>query len=164
MVIINVMANDTLNGPFTGGGIITGPTRGTVTGTLPGNFTYKPQNGFCGGVDSFTYYIANAVGMDTATVYVTVVCRTLVIYSGFSPNGDNINDTFMIDGIDDYPNNELTVFNRWGNQVFYRRGYTTDGGWDGRWEGNDLPDGTYLLQVEGESGIPYRQLLYKCCR
>lgn len=161
MVIINVMANDTLNGPFTGGGIITGPTRGTVTGTLPGNFTYKPQNGFCGGVDSFTYYIANAVGMDTATVYVTVVCRTLVIYSGFSPNGDNINDTFMIDGIDDYPNNELTVFNRWGNQVFYRRGYTTDGGWDGRWEGNDLPDGTYfyiLRDGEGETYSGYVQI------
>ncbi|MEZ5029812.1 MAG: gliding motility-associated C-terminal domain-containing protein [Saprospiraceae bacterium] len=161
MVIINVMANDTLNGPFTGGGIITGPTRGTVTGTLPGNFTYKPQNGFCGGVDSFTYYIANAVGMDTATVYVTVVCRTLVIYSGFSPNGDDINDTFMIDGIDDYPNNELTVFNRWGNQVFYRRGYTTDGGWDGRWEGNDLPDGTYfyiLRDGEGETYSGYVQI------
>ncbi|MCB0642269.1 MAG: T9SS type A sorting domain-containing protein, partial [Phaeodactylibacter sp.] len=35
---------------------------------------------------------------------------------------------------------------------------------DGQLYMGDLPDGTYLLQVEGESGIPYRQLLYKCCR
>ncbi|PZD78088.1 gliding motility-associated C-terminal domain-containing protein [Mesonia sp. K7] len=52
-----------------------------------------------------------------------------VIYNEFSPNGDGINDTFIIEGIENYPNNKLEVYNRWGNMVYEKRGY--DNSWDG---------------------------------
>ncbi|MFA8435109.1 MAG: gliding motility-associated C-terminal domain-containing protein [Marinifilaceae bacterium] len=41
----------------------------------------------------------------------------LKIPSGFSPNGDGINDQFVILGLENYPNNKLVVFNRWGDVV-----------------------------------------------
>ena len=42
---------------------------------------------------------------------------------GFSPNGDGINDFWFIKGIEAYPDNEVKVFNRWGNLVFQTRNY-----------------------------------------
>jgi gliding motility-associated-like protein len=152
---INVLANDTINGILVNGGIINGPVNGTITGTLPGLLTYTPNVGFCGAMDSFTYFIENEFGRDTATVYIDVICRDLTIYTGFSPNGDGVNDVFIIDGIDDYPNNEVLVFNRWGNQVFSMKSYSNDQAWDGRWDGNDLPDGTYFYIIDDGEGNTY---------
>ncbi|MEM9822867.1 MAG: gliding motility-associated C-terminal domain-containing protein, partial [Bacteroidota bacterium] len=79
----------------------------------------------------------------------------LTIFSGFSPNGDGVNDFFQIRGIERFPNNSVLVFNRWGNEVFRSRGYTNDQGWDGRWEGKDLPDGTYFYVIEDGEGNQY---------
>ncbi|MCO6484665.1 MAG: gliding motility-associated C-terminal domain-containing protein [Saprospiraceae bacterium] len=158
---INVLLNDTLNGVLTGSGVLVPPANGTITVIAPGIYRYLPLTGFCGAIDSFTYYIANASGADTAVVYVEVVCRKIVVYTGFSPNGDLVNDKFHIDGIDDYPNNEVTIFNRWGNQVFRMKGYSNDKGWDGRWQGNDVPDGTYFYVItsgEGETYTGYVQI------
>jgi len=57
----------------------------------------------------------------------------------FSPNGDNKNDKWVIKNIDLYPENELFVFNRWGNEVFSVKGYNND------WDGSNLTEGTYLF-------------------
>ncbi|MEP6262338.1 MAG: gliding motility-associated C-terminal domain-containing protein [Gillisia sp.] len=52
------------------------------------------------------------------------------IPEGFSPNGDNINDRFVIPDIaEDYPNYTIEIFNRWGNVVFKGNARTPD--WDG---------------------------------
>ena len=54
-----------------------------------------------------------------------------------------MNDSFEVTGIDAYPGNELTVFNRYGQQVFHATGYAN--GWDGKDEnGKELADGTYF--------------------
>nr|WP_242528042.1 gliding motility-associated C-terminal domain-containing protein [Muricauda sp. CAU 1633] len=45
------------------------------------------------------------------------------IFNGISPNGDGVNDYFQIDGIENYPDNTLKVFNRWGVLVFEVDGY-----------------------------------------
>ena len=79
-------------------------------------------------------------------------CAELVVNTGFSPNGDNVNDLFTIDGIDSFPNNNVCVFNRWGNRVFIMDGYTNANGWDGTWEGNHLPDGTYFYVIRDGEG------------
>ncbi len=80
------------------------------------------------------------------------------IPSGFSPNGDDVNDTFIIPGYSgtdpanlaiDYPNNSLKIFNRWGNEVFNLQPY--DNSWGGQTNvkgvfGSEeyLPTGTYF--------------------
>ncbi len=54
----------------------------------------------------------------------------LVVPSGFSPNGDGQNDGFYIKGLEGYPDNELTIFNRWGETIFTATNYKND--WTGK--------------------------------
>ena len=45
------------------------------------------------------------------------------IFNGVTPNGDGFNDYFQIDGIDQFPNNNVQIFNRWGILIFEANGY-----------------------------------------
>jgi gliding motility-associated-like protein len=64
--------------------------------------------------------------------------------TGFSPNGDGFNDDFFVHGLDIYPDNNIVVFNRWGNQVYTKDGYYRD--WTGlSSNGEELPDATYFV-------------------
>ncbi|MES2703897.1 MAG: gliding motility-associated C-terminal domain-containing protein [Bacteroidota bacterium] len=70
--------------------------------------------------------------------------------TAISPNGDGYNDFFVIHGIDNYPQNKLEIFNRWGNEVYSVNQYQNT--WDGRnKKGESLPDGTYyvILRING---------------
>ncbi len=74
------------------------------------------------------------------------------IPEGFSPNGDGINDFFVIRGIDKFKDNNFTIFNRWGEKVFVAKPYQNT--WDGscsmglRMGGNSLPTGTYFYTID----------------
>jgi gliding motility-associated-like protein len=90
----------------------------------------------------------------------------LNIPNAFSPDGDGINDTWEIQGLDPNDNYVLTVFNRWQNVVFKTSQYQND--WSGTSEGNGLissnsklPDGTYFYLIEwGDSKPPTRGYVY----
>ena len=152
-VIINVAGNDTINGDLVEIGIIELPENGTTFVNPDNSVTYAPDNDFCAiERDSFTYFISNGVGRDTATVSIQVLCEDITVYNGFSPNGDGVNDRFTILGIETFPDNEVTIFNRWGNEVFNRKGYTNVEGWDGTWMGNLVPDGTYFYVIDKGDG------------
>lgn len=56
------------------------------------------------------------------------VCETYFT-NGFSPNGDGVNDTFIIPGIMSLPNHRLSIYNRWGSLVFETDNYKNN--WDG---------------------------------
>jgi gliding motility-associated-like protein len=64
----------------------------------------------------------------------------------FTPNGDGINDMWYIQDIVNYPENEVFVFNIYGQQVFAKQGYMND--WAGTYNGNALPDGTYYYVLK----------------
>lgn len=68
----------------------------------------------------------------------------LVPAQAFTPNGDGNNDTWVIPGINNYPNNTVKVFNRWGHEVYSASGYTSD--WEGFYRQNreKLPAGSYM--------------------
>lgn len=77
-------------------------------------------------------------GVPTSEVEVDVT-----IYNGFSPNNDNINDSFTIKNIDNYPDNTVKIFNRWGQEIYNKNEYIND--WKGiNNSGEPLPDGTYF--------------------
>lgn len=78
--------------------------------------------------------------------------QTLIFAEFFSPNGDGHNDTFVIKNIEEFPINQLHVFNRWGEKVYEAEPYMND--WDGTVNtqnqvlGNTVPDGTYFYRFE----------------
>ncbi len=56
----------------------------------------------------------------------------------FTPNNDGQNDHFTIKNIELFPENELVILNRWGNEVYTRFSY------DNTWNGSNLSEGTYF--------------------
>ncbi|MGB1270378.1 MAG: gliding motility-associated C-terminal domain-containing protein, partial [Flavobacteriaceae bacterium] len=85
------------------------------------------------------------------------------ISEALSPNGDGINDTWMIYNIENHPNSIVRVFNRWGSQVFYSRNYQNN--WDGSYKNNteNLPEGAsyyYQIDLDGNGIIDREGWLY----
>ena len=152
-VTISVLANDTLNGAVTPT-VVTYPTNGTAVENINGTVEYRPYIGFVG-TDSFVYEICNGTGCSSATVIVKIT-EDIIVYNGVSVNGNDKNNHFHIDGIENYPNNKVRIYNRWGVEVFSVEGYDNvikvfKGISDGRVtiEASErLPQGTYYYIIE----------------
>ena len=74
-------------------------------------------------------------------------------------NGDGINDTWVIYNIENFPNNEIRVYNRWGKEVFAARNYKND--WDGTFRSLNatLPESSsylYQIDLEGDGTIDHQ--------
>lgn len=120
-------------------------------GTPPYNYlwsdgaTTDPRTALPAG--TYTVAITDANG---CTLELTIVLEQpddLAMPTGFTPNGDGQNDAFVVHGLDGYPNNQITIFNRWGNVVYDRLNYANDwGGENG--QGQDLPNGTYFVVLK----------------
>jgi gliding motility-associated-like protein len=91
---------------------------------------------------------------------------TVDVPNAFTPDGDGINDALVITGIEQYPENTLVIFNRWGNIVFEVENYKND--WTGTTNvatilgGEDLPTGTYyyLFDLKKEGTEPLKGFIY----
>ena len=78
-----------------------------------------------------------------------------------TPNGDGINDTWLIINIENYPNSMVRVFNRWGDEVFSKRNYLSD--WDGTNKGKDLPEAAsyyYQIDLDGNGSVDHDGWIY----
>ena len=117
-----------------------------------GVMTYVKPHCFAGTIE-FDYAICS-VGCpdicDTTSVKIIVEiddsedCNDVA--NGITPNGDGVNDALIFDILlnnpNEYPNNEIIIFNRWGDVVYRASPYQND--WKGTNEsGQDLPQGTY---------------------
>lgn len=148
--------------PTTFGGV--GPNEGTVAFDGECNIIYTPFATDCDIVDEFNYVICNVDGCDTALYTVFISCETTTVggplefANGFSPNGDEVNQFFTIKGAEDFPNNILRIYNRWGNEVYRKEGYTND--WDGLWKGTSLQNGTYFYLFNDGAGNTYSGYVY----
>ncbi len=72
--------------------------------------------------------------------------ESIRIATAMTPNGDNSNDMFMIRGLENYPNNRLYIFNRWGNKVYEASNYQNN--WYGNYQNKPLPVATYYYILE----------------
>lgn len=77
---------------------------------------------------------------------VYTISNSVAVPNSFTPNGDGFNDFFVIQGLDAFPNTKLTLFNRWGNEIYSVNAYNND------WNGGDQPDGTYFYIIELTNG------------
>ncbi|MEM9050524.1 MAG: choice-of-anchor L domain-containing protein [Bacteroidota bacterium] len=163
---------DPINGynvtPFGGqNGLILDPiANGDINGgTLPYSLFYVGPDGYTsqefGSIDSLfagQYFltVTDANGCQATDSIELIQPETLNLPNGISPNGDGFNDGLEIRGIDEFPQNKLVVFNRWGNVVYEENNYSNGTQWTGQNEsGEELPEGTYFVVVEvnGEDNL-----------
>jgi gliding motility-associated-like protein len=87
---------------------------------------------------------------DSDSLFVKMLLPVKVPNS-FTPNGDGINDTWVIPNLKDYPTMRIQVMNRYGQNVFRTYGYGK--AWDGTLNGKPLPAGTYFYIIELNNGL-----------
>lgn len=149
-----VMSNDVYSNAAIS--IVSGPSNGTAVVNADGSITYTPAADFSG-TDVIMYQICDSIcvnACDTVTLLINVMDdKVLDIPQGFSPNGDGINDLFVIDGLSGYPDNELIIVNRWGDVVYKASPYKND--WNGqsgkhplKLGGDIVLDGTYFYSFK----------------
>jgi gliding motility-associated-like protein len=120
---------------------ITDPTNAAVTISPLGDIKYF--------VTGTTFN--GCIEMDSVQL---LIRRPIEIFSGFSPNNDGINDTWVITNAEQYGSLiRIKVFNRWGEPVFESKGYNND--WNGTRNGKPLPVATYYYIIEIEGTKPY---------
>lgn len=98
--------------------------------------------------DSITYRIigANNACADTTTLHLAIEpCTEPVINNLFTPNGDGLNDFWVIGNAHLIDGCEVAVFDRWGKGIFKITNYSGD--WDGTSNGKALPEGTYYYVI-----------------
>jgi gliding motility-associated-like protein len=117
------------------------------TGDTTSNIAYLPSG-------MYSLIVQDNNGCVVTAMYRLLEPGILEMPSGFSPNGDLSNEFFVVHGLDAYPENNLTIYNRWGNIVYEKGNYKND--WNGENNnGEELPDATYfaLLTVYGKEKI-----------
>ena len=84
--------------------------------------------------------VVNEFGcLDTVCELIDVFPAEIKVPNIISSNDDGVNDFLEFEFLQFYPNNELTIWNRWGNVVYKKSGYQND------WNGNDVSEGTYFF-------------------
>lgn len=163
-VDISAVANDILTGvpnwTFT---VIPPVSVGEVDLISPGNLTYTASPAFSGEIDLY-YELCNDVCpnlCDTAFIRIAVErdIDLTEVPNAITPNGDGINDALIFDILfgdpADFPDNEIIIFNRWGDIVYQAKPYINN--WEGtNQSGQLLPQATYyyiLYLDRGESEL-----------
>ncbi|MEQ1733615.1 MAG: gliding motility-associated C-terminal domain-containing protein [Bacteroidia bacterium] len=145
---INITQND--GGNFTQPSIITFPKHGAAEVLGNGHIKYTPTLDYVGN-DTIRYSICSANCSELCDTAIVIIMneKKLTASGGITPNGDGLNDFFIIEGIERYKDNDLVVVNRWGDVVYKAHPYKND--WDGKamesalkLTGDYLPNGTYL--------------------
>lgn len=85
---------------------------------------------------------------DTASLVITVAANitTIIIPNLITPNADTYNDVLVIPNIDTYTQNELVIFNSYGQIIYQASPYNND--WDATYNGGKIPDGTYYYILD----------------
>jgi gliding motility-associated-like protein len=173
-VTINVVRNDIPQNAINPSSIsiVTPPLHGIATVLADSLVIYSPEMSYTG-QDEFIYAICDYFNnCDNAKVLVLINDVPLFAPDAFSPNGDGINDKFVILGLEKYKTVKIEIYNRWGNIVYqannYGEGEGKSGFWDGTagaWDGKattglrigsgPVPSGTYyyILTLNGNEKI-----------
>jgi len=136
---------------------LNGSTNGTSYNWSPPFLLSDPGalNPFATVTETTVFALTVELNGCTNTDYVTIsVDEILDIPNTFSPNGDNVNDSWEIEGLELYPDNQMAIYTRWGQQVFLTSGYSKTKMWDG--ENHREGVYYYVLDLNDESGTQYK--------
>ena len=109
------------------------------------------------GTDRFSIRVCDAAAACTTKELFVEVSGDITIYNGLSPNGDGLNDIFLIQNIQAIPStqkNKVRILNRWGDEVFTVDDYnnTTRVFRGLNNSGSELPNGIYFYKIDFGSG------------
>ena len=104
-------------------------------------------------IGTSTYYVIEQINGCTSPISsydITIETCDIILPTAFTPDGDNANDNWVIVNLDVvYPNNTVTVFNRWGSKLYEsKKGDYANSAWDGTFEGKMMPVGTYYYIID----------------
>jgi len=126
----------------------------TVIGGIP-PYSYLWSNGITdtnlGGLPAGTYGVVvtdnNTCQKNYSFQVEEDTCVPVIVHDVITPNGDGINDVWVIEGIQNYPKNTVQVFDKEGDRIYEQNNYNNDWGGHGN-NGEKLPDGTYFYVVK----------------
>jgi gliding motility-associated-like protein len=141
--------------------------KSSITGSYNNDLTVQwfPTAGLSSGVNprpiaspnATTQYILQATSLSSGCTNqdtILIMVKTKIqIPTGFTPNEDGINEVWELDGIEDYPDAEVKVFNRWGNEIFTTKNYANNP-FTGKKDNDYLPLGTYYYVIKTGDTIP----------
>jgi len=98
----------------------------------------------------YSVTVTDSGGCDVIMPFtIFVLDENVIIPNVITPNGDNINDYFTITNLQDYPNSKLTIFDRWGKQVYTSNNYQNN------WNGSGQSAGVYDYVLVLPTGKKY---------
>jgi gliding motility-associated-like protein len=132
------------------------PTAISYEVSLDGGLNWLPANTPAGpethGLNSsISGFIVRAIGpgiCSTGWPSDPTECN-IIVGNIFTPNGDLMNDFFELSNIEQFPNNTVRIFNKWGAEIYTAQGYDNV---KKRFEGNNSPDGVYLYLIDPGNG------------
>ena len=141
------------NDPHILGGNPTGPSGASYSWTPITNFTFESDSILENpGIDvlssvTYTVFVTDTNGCISSDQVVVSLIPNIIVPSGFSPNGDGINDTWEIQNLEAFENTTVRVYNRWGTLVYdYDE---SNENWTGGGSSNEMiPVGTYYFIIE----------------
>jgi gliding motility-associated-like protein len=95
---------------------------------------------------TYTLKVTDIRGCVAEDSIIVKVLDGLEIPNTFTPNGDGVNDTWVIPDLDTYPGATVDIFTRYGQKVFHSNGYGVP--WDGTNNGKPLPQGVYYYIIK----------------
>ena len=110
------------------------------------------------GTTTYAVVVTNSFGYQaTVPVLLTVIVDYKLVPNNLvTPNGDGVNDRWVIPNIDMYPDNEVMVYDKAGRVVFSKRGYNNE--WDGSLNGTKLKEDAYyyVIKFNKDGALPIR--------
>ncbi|HEY5367809.1 MAG TPA: gliding motility-associated C-terminal domain-containing protein [Hanamia sp.] len=104
----------------------------------------------------YTLNVYSNKGCVTAKDNVLVkVYEQLFVPDAFTPNGDGINDTWVIETLEAYAGADVKVYNRYGQKIFDNNGKSI--WWDGTFKGNPLSSGAYVYVIDLKNNTPVQK-------
>ncbi len=134
--------------------VVSPPINGQVTIGDQNQIVYKPSPGQVGN-DMFIYQICNPDcpdQCDNAVVNIRIIKEneedgSCFVPNVITPNEDGANDYLVVPCLEsEFTNNNMKIFNRWGDLVFEAQPYKND--WKGTYRNTPLPPGTYFYVLQ----------------
>ena len=127
------------------------PMGAALTANPDGTFTFKAPANFVGELSVRYTVMSDGCTTADATVFFVVGDGVDCVPPNiFTPNGDGMNDRFVVPCLldtDRFPDSQVTIYNQWGDEVFRSgRPYRSD--WDGTFQGSPLPVATYFYTID----------------